>query len=63
MCQTPLGCFESLTELQCSTEASAQEQVAPVGTQMCRVCWSNDDQEDLVQPCDCSGSIQHIHAE
>jgi hypothetical protein len=63
MYKTPNGCFQSLPELQCSTDAPAQDQVVSAGTQTCRVCWSNDDQEDIVQPCDCSGSIQHIHAQ
>jgi hypothetical protein len=62
MCQTPNNCIDSLSELQCSPETPAQDQVVPAGTQTCRVCWSNDDQDYLVQPCVCSGSIQHIHA-
>ncbi|KAF6263860.1 hypothetical protein COO60DRAFT_306310 [Scenedesmus sp. NREL 46B-D3] len=48
---------------KCSSKAPEPAHVVPAGTEPCRVCWSNDDPVDLVQPCNCSGSIQHIHLE
>jgi hypothetical protein len=32
-------------------------------TKQCRICLSEDEQKDIIAPCDCKGSIQYVHKE
>jgi hypothetical protein len=45
---------------RCATNLSSASQQ---GIQECRICLAADNQEDLVQPCNCTGSVQYAHME
>lgn len=32
-----------------------------IQTNVCRICYGNEEEERLLAPCKCSGSVQYIH--
>lgn len=49
----------SSTGLSRSSTGSQQQH----GLRECRICLAADNQDDIVQPCNCSGTVQHAHME
>lgn len=45
---------------QCASNLST---VSQSGIRECRICLAADNQEDLVQPCNCTGSVKYAHME
>ena len=44
-----------------SQSQRASAQMAVVEEKMCRLCWGDEDDGPLVQPCACRGSVKWIH--
>lgn len=49
-----LALQRSSTNLSAASQSSIRE---------CRICLSSDSQDDLVQPCSCTGSVKYAHME
>lgn len=43
--------------------ATSLSSASQQGPKECRICLASDNQEDLVQPCSCTGSVQYAHME
>ena len=58
----PIGVPESTEACSCTAEREERtEEVEDAEEKTCRLCWGDDDDDPLVQPCACRGSAKWIH--
>lgn len=54
-----MGCPAGATDVAGAADAACATDAA--AARECRICLSTDDQADMVQPCQCTGSVQSAH--